>query len=148
MPTQLSKRLSGAVRMTIRLTRSSAFSVGDALFQLAVSLGASAVMYLLHILDIPFFLAALAGMLAAMALQTVMALAISPLLGSIESMVPSMVLGMLAPMMVCAAHFAGMRVSMESSLIIAIGAAVLFHLYLRRHGRRCRRRFESGERKD
>lgn len=136
------------MKMAIRFLRRWAFSVGDALLQVAISLSTSAVMYWIHTLDIPFLLATLAGMLAAMTLQTGMAVAISPLLGSIESMVASMVLGMLAPMVVCAAHLAGVRVSLESSLIIATVTAVLFQLYLHQHDRRCRRRFESGEWKD
>jgi len=136
-----SYRLSSAVSMTAPLPKRWLFALGDTLFLFAVSLGTSAVMYLSHTLNIPFVSATLGGMLAAMALQVVMAVAISPLLGSIESMVPSMVLGMLSPMVVCLAHLAGVRVTLESTLMIGAGTALLFHLYLHQHALSCRRRF-------
>lgn len=126
------------MQRTVANFRAWAFAVGDLAFLLMVASASSVVMHVAHNLTAHFWLAATAGMVAAMTIQCLMALAVSPLLGSIESMVPSMVVGMAAPMAVCTAHLAG-HPRLEASLLggAAVGAA--FHVYVLLHARKCRR---------
>lgn len=118
--------------------RAWAFAVGDLAFLLIVASASSVVMHVVHSLTPNFWLAATVGMVAAMTIQCSMALAVSPLLGSIESMVPSMVVGMAAPMAVCTAHMAA-HPRLETSLLGGAAVGVAFHVYLRLYARKCRR---------
>jgi len=61
------------------------------------------------------------GMAAAMIVQMVLAFCASPILGSIETMTPSMILGMISPMSICALHMIGCGSSV--TLALALGAA-------------------------
>ncbi len=66
------------------------FSFGDFVLLLLVSTAAMVAMDRAHALIPNLALAWFAGMAAAMLIQTLLALLVAPLLGSIESMVPSM----------------------------------------------------------
>jgi len=70
---------------------------------------ATAAMHLTHALNWNFAVTCLLGMLLAMAMQMPLAWLVAPVLGSIESMLPSMVLAMVSPMSVCAAHLMGCK---------------------------------------
>lgn len=70
------------------------FAVGDLLFLLFVATASAAAMHLFHELHWNLVVTLLLGMVTAMAAQTVLALAIALILGSIESMVPSMLVAM------------------------------------------------------
>jgi triacylglycerol esterase/lipase EstA (alpha/beta hydrolase family) len=69
----------------------------------------TAAMHLAHDLNWNFATTCILGMLLAMAIQMPLAWLVAPVLGSIESMLPSMVLVMVSPMSVCAAHLMGCK---------------------------------------
>jgi hypothetical protein len=124
-PRQTMRASSGRDALT-----TTAFFVGDALFLAFVGAIAAAVMFFAH-LWIPhgvwnFIVAMTIGMIAAMIAQMVMAFSAAPLLGSIESMVPSMLVGMAAPMIVCAAHILGWEWSFIGACLAGslIGATI------------------------
>lgn len=120
--------------------RSVAFVVGDFAFLVAVSVMATFVMHLVHYTDWPFAICMFVGMLAAMVVQMVMAVCVTPLLGSIEAMVPSMAIAMIAPMSVCLLHLVGRGpMGMQSAwlgLLFGVGMFVFVQVY----GAVCRRR--------
>lgn len=98
------------------------FGIGDFLFLVTVGMVATLVMHGMHQLGWNFAVTSLVGMAAAMLVQMIMAFCAAPLLGSIETMTPSMVVGMISPMSVCTLHMFGC----ESNCILALvlGAAV------------------------
>ena len=100
------------------------FFVADLVFLVLAGIAANMTMHLVHQLEWPFIPTSLFGMMAAMLVQTLMAFAVAPLLGSIESMVPSMIVAMLSPMTICLLHLFGC----ESSWTIAVGIGVAFAL--------------------
>jgi|CXWL01.1.fsa_nt_gi hypothetical protein len=87
--------------------RAILFGIGDLLFLVAVGMVATVVMHAMHQLGWNFAVTSVVGMAAAMLVQMLMAFCIAPLLGSIESMTPSMVVGMISPMSVCTLHMFG-----------------------------------------
>lgn len=100
----------------------SLFRLGDAVFLVTVGMVATVVMHGTHQLEWNFALTCILGMAAAMAVQMIMALCIAPVLGSIESMTPSMVVGMLSPMSVCTLHMLGR----EPDCMFATAAGAMF----------------------
>jgi len=78
--------------------RSFLFSVGDSLFLITVGILAVTTMRLIDALAWHPVLTWVVGMGLAMLVQTLLAFAVAPILGSIESMVPSMPLAMICPM--------------------------------------------------
>lgn len=139
IPLDTTKARSGRDGIT-----TAAFFVGDALFLAFVGAVTAAVMFTAHFWlphGVWNFIAAMAiGMIAAMLAQMVMAFSASSLLGSIESMVPSMLVGMAAPMIVCAAHIGGWEWSFIGACLAgsAIGAAIFAVITI--YGIRCHAR--------
>lgn len=110
--------------------RRLAFAVGDLLFLLLVAMVSTAAMHLIHELHWNLAVTLLVGMVVAMAAQTLLALAIAPILGSLESMVPSMLVAMTSPMVVCMLDLDGVSIPWTVSLVLGagVGGAVYFAL--------------------
>ncbi|MBI5764775.1 MAG: hypothetical protein HZA51_14760 [Planctomycetes bacterium] len=97
------------------------------MFLVAVGMVASVVMHGMHQLGWNFAVTCVVGMAAAMLVQMLMAFCIAPLLGSIESMIPSMVVGMISPMSVCTLHMVGREPDCMVALVFgAIFGAAMF----------------------
>ena len=77
------------------------FAAGDLAFLTIIGAGTNAAMLLVHSFRWNCIATLIVGMTAAMVIQMVLATLAAPLLGSIETMVPSMVVGMLGPMLIC-----------------------------------------------
>jgi hypothetical protein len=106
--------------------RTILFGMGDLLFLVAVGMIATLVMHDMHQLGWNFAVTSLVGMAAAMLVQMLMAFCVAPLLGSIETMTPSMVVGMVSPMSVCTLHMFGCESNCTVALVLgaAFGAAM------------------------
>ena len=117
-----------------------AFAVGDLAFLVFATAAAAWAMSLGHRPEADLLTGAVLGMLLAMAVQTVLALAVAPILGSIESMVPSMVAGMAGSMGVCGLHAAGHEPSPAAVLLTGAAVGAAFFLAFETYGWRCRRR--------
>jgi hypothetical protein len=115
------------------------FNLGDCLFLIVVSVVAVLVMHVAHRAGWGFVLECAAGMAAAMIAQTLLALLAAPLLGSIESMTPSMALGMISPMVVCALHLAGCDLGGLGLLAIGALTGLAMFLFVAWYARACRR---------
>lgn len=87
--------------------RTRLFLMGDALFLVVVGIVSTVTMHRMHQLGWGFAITCIVGMCAAMAAQMLLAWCVAPLLGSIEAMTPSMVVGMISPMSVCTLHMLG-----------------------------------------
>ncbi len=111
------------------------FFVADLVFLVLAGIAATMAMHMIHMLEWPFVPTSLIGMLAAMLVQTVMAIAAAPLLGSIESMVPSMVVAMTGPMVICVFHLFRCESTWMMAAVtgsgFAIGTFALIRLYAR-----------------
>lgn len=130
------------------LTRRFAFAVGDMVFLSGVGAATTALMHLMHDTRWSFALCLLLGMVAAMLLQTLMALVATPLLGSIEAMIPSMALAMIAPMSVCALHLADREPTLLSAALGGALFGVAVFLWVQFYGVASRHRlgrYRSGE---
>lgn len=101
--------------------RTILFGIGDLLFLIAVGMVTTLVMHGMHQLAWNFAVTCLVGMAAAMLVQMLMAFCAAPLLGSIEAMTPSMVVGMVSPMSVCTLHMFGCE--SNCTLALVLGAA-------------------------
>lgn len=102
-------------------SRARLFKMGDLLFLIVVGMLATLAMHLVHQAGWTMVISCLVGMVAAMTVQMVLAFCASPILGSIETMTPSMILGMISPMSICALHMIGCGSSV--TLALALGAA-------------------------
>lgn len=122
--------------------RSAPFVIGDCLFLLAIGAIATWIMHITHELDWGFVVCAALGMLAAMLVQAIAAWIIAPLLGSIESMVPSMVVAMVSPMSICGLHLLGAEPGHSWSLAQGAVSGLGIFLLVEVYGAACRRRFE------
>ncbi|GMU84508.1 MAG: hypothetical protein AMXMBFR47_43770 [Planctomycetota bacterium] len=119
--------------------RSTVYRVGDGMFLITVGGLATWIMHLVHETGWGFVTCALGGMAAAMLAQMLLAWAVAPLLGSIESMVPSMIVGMLTPMLICGLHLSGCELGGAAPAALgAAGGLTLFAL-LELYGEACRR---------
>lgn len=123
--------------------RRMAFSVGDLALILAVAIAGSHVMQLAHEVGLPLAVGILLGMLASMLVQLLLATLASPLLGSIESMVPTAVIAMALPAVVCVVSLLGLdwRPSQLDAATATIG--LLFWLWTIAYAHRCRLRFRT-----
>ncbi len=83
------------------------FALADALFLMVVELASNSAMHLIRALEWNLVLTLVLGMAAAMAVQMALAIIAAPVLGSTETMVPSMIVGMLSPMQLCAVELIG-----------------------------------------
>jgi hypothetical protein len=110
--------------------------LGDAIALVTVSGLAAAVMSLAHQVFGTLIVSVVLGMVAATVVQMVFSFVASFLLGTIETQVPAMVGGMLAPMGICAA---GLLVHVPTHDAFAIGAAFGLGLVfaLERYRRTC-----------
>jgi hypothetical protein len=106
-------------------------------FLTSATVAATVTMHMIHRLEWPLIPTSLLGMIAAMLVQTLMAFAATPLLGSIECMVPSMIVGMVGPMTICVLHLFGCESTW--SMAIAIGAVFAFVMFafIQFYGRAC-----------
>ncbi|MBI4570201.1 MAG: hypothetical protein HY719_17555 [Planctomycetes bacterium] len=120
--------------------RAAAFATADGMFLSAVGAVATLVMHWTHESDWPLAVCMLVGMAAAMVVQTVMALLATPLLGAIETMVPSMAVAMIAPMSVCLFHMVGREPAMGEAILMGACFGVGMFVFLLLHGAICRRR--------
>ena len=98
------------------------FDVGDCLFLTLTGTLAVAAMRLVNESDWGFAITCIAGMALAMAVQILLAFCVSPVLGSIETMTPSMVVAMASSMSACALHLFGFELSWPAAC--GVGAAV------------------------
>lgn len=102
--------------------RTILFGTADLLFLVAVGMVSTVVMHGFHLLGWNFAVTCLVGMVASMLVQMLMSFCAAPLLGSIESMTPSMVVGMVSPMSVCTLHLFGR----EPDCMVALIGGALF----------------------
>mgnify|MGYP000855400327 CR=1 FL=1 len=72
-------------------------------------------------------------------MQMLLARAVAPVLGSIESMVPSMVAAMIIPMTVCLLELTGVSLSSSSAFIVGATGGIGIFLLLRLYAVRCRK---------
>lgn len=108
-------------------SRATLFGIGDFFFLIAVGMVATVVMHGMHQLGWNFAVTCTVGMVAAMLVQMLMAFCVAPILGSIESMIPSMVVGMISPMSVCTLHMFGHEPDCMVALVFgAIFGAAMF----------------------
>ncbi|MBA5868171.1 MAG: hypothetical protein GDA67_15870 [Nitrospira sp. CR1.3] len=112
--------------------RTILFAIGDLLFLVAVGMVTTLVMHGMHQLGWNFAATCIVGMAAAMLVQMLMAFCAAPLLGSIETMIPSMVVGMVSPMSVCTLHMFGNNPDCMVALVVGgvFGAAMFVFVEL------------------
>ncbi len=101
---------------------------------------AAGIMSLLHQREWNFFLASILGMAAAMVVQMLMAFAASPLLGSIETMAPSMVVAMGVPIFMDAGELAGWTMGRVDAGLLGAALGVTYFLHLECYGTVYKRR--------
>lgn len=122
-----------------RALRSAAFAIADCAFLGLVGAISLIAMHAAHMLEWPFLVEMLIGMIVAMVAQIALAWLVAPLLGSIESMTPSMLVAMIAPMAVCLGHAMGSELEWPACLIAGFAAGVLALCVLSLYGAHCRR---------
>lgn len=145
-------RVSAAIRETQPVSsraggglRSVLFSVGDAVFLVTVGVVSAACMRFVESLGWNSILAGLVGMGLAMLLQTLLAFAASPLLGSIETMVPSMVVAMVCPMVLDFLEMIGVDLGWSWSVPLGAGIGLAMFVFVEGYGVLCRRSlFQTG----
>jgi hypothetical protein len=125
---------------SVRLFRYALFQIGDFLFAVAVAGSAIYIMHLAHQFQIGFVASMAVGMAAGMLLQIVASFAVAPLLGSIESMVPAMAAGMIAPMAVCARTLVGCHLTDKETAVVAVATAIIVQFLMGTYSRLCRLR--------
>lgn len=133
--------LCHAQRQGAGLLRKTVFCIGDVMFGAVVGLSAIYVMHLAHRLSIGFFGAMALGMTAGMLLQMIASFAVAPILGSIESMVPSMIVGCVAQMSVCGTHLVNCKLSIGAAVLSAVASSLVVEMVLTVYAYRCDRRF-------
>jgi len=79
------------------------------------------------------------GMALAMLAQTLLAFAVAPILGSIEAMVPSMVLAMICPMALDLLGMIGVDLPWSWSMGFGAGLGFAMFSFVQTYGVRCRR---------
>ena len=100
--------------------RTALFVFGDVLFLLLVSVVATTLMHLVHELGWNLAFTLICGMAVAMLIQMLLAFGAAPILGSIESMVPSMVVAMISPMAVCTLDVLGFQLHWRESAQVGV----------------------------
>lgn len=124
---------SDSTSIQISKLRLFLFSLGDAVFLTLVSSVTAMTMFYIHQLRWHFAISVFVGMILAMVIQVLMAFSVAPLLGSIESMIPSMVVAMISPMMVCAIHL-GQYLSRSNCLNVSVALAITVFLMMHFYG--------------
>lgn len=120
------------------------FLVGDCVFLAVVSATAMVVMHMMHGLGWGFMLDCASGMILAMLVATFMAFAVAPVLGSIESMTPSMVVAMLSPMSICVLELFGWSLGLRGCLALGGAIGVGMFVFVQIYGVSCRRALQRG----
>lgn len=120
------------------------FLVGDCLFLTAVSCTATVVMHMMHSLEWGFMLDCVGGMILGMLVAMLMAFAVAPLLGSIESMTPSMVVAMLSPMSICVLDLFGWSLGQRGCLALGGAFGVGMFVFVQVYGLSCRKAIRWG----
>ncbi len=113
------------------------FQAGDFAFLVCVGIASTIVAHMVHDIGWPFVPTCLLAMVAAMAVQTLLAIMAAPILGSIESMAPSMIVAMASPMVVCAVHLAGREPTRFIAIVIGALVAVSMFVFVHFYGRSC-----------
>ncbi len=113
------------------------FKAGDFAFLVCVGAATTVVAHLVHQLGWTFVPTCLLGMVAAMIVQTLLAVLASPVLGSIECMVPSMFVAMASPMVVCGIHLSGQEPTRSMGIVIGTVVAVGMFVFVQWYGRSC-----------
>ena len=125
------------------------FALGDALFLMVVGSASNSAMHLVHDFEWNMGMTLVLGMAAAMGVQMVLATLAAPVLGSIESMVPSMIVGMLSPMQLCVVELLGYHVTRATGVLAgaAFGLATftVLRLWGQRRGRSLCQTFSGNE---
>ena len=91
--------------------REALFTSGDWLFLTFTGMTATLAMHLVHSLDWHLVFVLPTGMVVAMLIQILLAKAVAPVLGSIESLVPSMIVSMFVPSLICLSSLVGIDMS-------------------------------------
>ncbi len=94
----------------------------------------------IHRSDWNFLLVSILGMAAAMGIQMLMAFGISPLLGSIETMAPSMVVAMIVPMMIDVGELCGWMIGRSEATLFGAASGMIYFGYIEWYGAAFRRR--------
>ncbi len=113
------------------------FQGGDFAFLVCVGIAATFVAHMVHGIGWPFVPTCLLGMVAAMVVQTLLAVMAAPILGSIESMAPSMIVAMASPMAVCALHLVGQEPTRLMAIVIGSVVAMGMFVFVQFYGRSC-----------
>lgn len=123
------------------------FAIADAVFLMVVGSASNSVMHLVHMLEWSFATTIVVGMAAAMAVQMALAFLAAPVLGSIETMVPSMIVGMLSPMQLCAFELIGSHPSQIAGVlagaVFGLATFATLRFWGRRHRHALRRTFSA-----
>jgi len=98
-----------------------------------------AAMHMAHMTEWGFAVEVAIGMVVAMLVQIILAWLAAPLLGSIETMAPSMLVAMIAPMTICLLHGSGCELTWSGALLIGAASGVLASSLLAVYGASCRR---------
>lgn len=119
--------------------RSMMFDVGDCLFLTLAGTLAVAAMRLVHELGWGFAITCVFGMGSAMAVQMLLAFCVSPILGSIETMTPSMVVAMASSMSQCALRLFGFELSWPASCGVGATVGAGMFVFVVAYGDVCKR---------
>jgi hypothetical protein len=128
--------------------RAAIFASGDWLFLVFTGMTTTLAMHLVHSLDWHLAFVLPVGMITAMFVQILLAKAVAPVLGSIESLVPSMLVAMFVPILVCLLSFVGIRASgwaapLSLGALGGTGVFLLIKLYEYRSEEFLRRAFPT-----
>lgn len=117
------------------------FKVGDGLFLLVVGAESGVTMQWIHELEWNFLVLSLLGMGAAMCVQMLLSFGLAPLLGSIETMAPSMVVAMVVPMLVDVFEIMNLMIGRYEAGFLGAASGLFYFVYLEYYGAATRRRF-------
>ncbi len=118
--------------------RSMLFTIGDCLFLCLVGAVTAEAMRLAHQLDCTFVLTWIIGMTGVMVLQVFLAFLAAPILGMIESMVPSMIVAMAGSTSVCVSHLVGGELGSFKATALGVSLGMGMFLYVVAFGNSCR----------
>ena len=136
-------RVAALRAILARALPSMAFSIGDLALILTVAIAGSRVMQVAHEMGFPLAVGLLFGMLASMLVQLLLATLAAPILGSIESMVPTAVIAMTLPAVVCLLSLLGLDWRRAQLDAATATLALAFWLWTIAYAHRCRRRFRT-----
>ena len=123
----------GAARFPMS-RRVVAFAAGDLMFMIGVTATAAAAANIAHQPEWGMAVGVVVGMSLAMLAQTTLAFAVAPVLGSIDSMVPSMVAAMAGSTAVCVLHVVGWEPTSTVALKVGAGFGVVVFGFVKAYG--------------